>query len=71
MILQTTLLTQKYNFRDKLRERQRRFGAAAVEWSGALLERIAKPAALEELREAVLDSANEETGLTTLVWRAG
>ena len=54
-----------------LRLVRRRFGAMVVERSGALLERIAEPAALEELGEVVLDCGDGEAWLAALARRAG
>ena len=54
-----------------LRLVRRRFGAVVVERSGALLERIAEPAVLEELGEGVLDCADGEAWLAMLARRAG
>ena len=54
-----------------LRLVRRRFGAVVVERSGALLERIAEPAVLEELGEGVLDCADGEAWLAMLGRRAG
>lgn len=52
-----------------LRLVRRRFGAAVMERSGALLERIAEPAVLEELGEGVLDCADGKRGWRC--WRGG
>jgi hypothetical protein len=52
-----------------LRQVRRRFGAAAAERSQALLERIAEPAVLEELGEALLDCADGEAWLAALARR--
>ena len=54
-----------------LRLVQKRFGAAVMERSGVLLERIAEPAVLEELGEGELDCADGEAWLAMLARRAG
>ena len=54
-----------------LRLVRRRFGAVVVERSGALLERIAEPAALEELGEVLLDGADGDAWRAALARRAG
>ncbi len=54
-----------------LRLMQRRFGAAVVERSRILLERITEPAVLEELGEMLLDCADGEAWLAALARRAG
>lgn len=50
---------------------RRRFGEGAAEPSRVLLERIAEPAALEELGEVLLDCADGEAWLAALARRVG
>ncbi len=54
-----------------LRQTRKRFGAAVAEQSGPLLDRIDNAQALEDLAEALLDSADGAAWLQTLTQAAG
>lgn len=53
-----------------LRLVRKQFGAAVMERSRALLERIEEPAVLEELGEGILDCADGEAWLAMLARQA-